>query len=101
MQTTLRIDDEIFREAKAKAAREGISLTRFIEDALRLRLRSAGSRKPSLKPLPVFDSGVRIPAGFDLPAAIREAESESESDSDSAIAKELLTARSTAPDLES
>jgi hypothetical protein len=35
MQTTLRIDDEIFREAKAEAARSGVTLTKFIEDALR------------------------------------------------------------------
>jgi hypothetical protein len=38
MQTTLRIDDEIYREAKAEAAREGITLTKFIEEALCLRL---------------------------------------------------------------
>ncbi|MBO0722117.1 MAG: toxin-antitoxin system HicB family antitoxin [Blastocatellia bacterium] len=38
MQTTLRIEDEIYRKAKAEAAREGITLTRFIEEALRLRL---------------------------------------------------------------
>lgn len=34
MQTTLRLDDKIYREAKAKAARQGITITRFIEDAL-------------------------------------------------------------------
>ncbi len=38
MQTTLRIDDELFREAKAEAAQVGLTLTRFIEDALRLQL---------------------------------------------------------------
>ncbi len=38
MQTTLRIDDTIYRQAKAEAAREGITLTKFIEEALRLRL---------------------------------------------------------------
>jgi hypothetical protein len=43
MQTTLRIDDQIFREAKAEAARLGVTLTRFIEDALRERVeRAAG-----------------------------------------------------------
>jgi hypothetical protein len=34
MQTTLRINDDIFREAKAEAARAGITLTQFIEQAL-------------------------------------------------------------------
>ena len=38
MQTTLRIDDRLYREAKAEAAREGVSLTRFLEEGLRLRL---------------------------------------------------------------
>jgi len=40
MQTTLRITDAIYREAKAEAAREGQTLTRFIEDGIRLRLRT-------------------------------------------------------------
>lgn len=38
MQTTLRIDDRLYREAKAEAAREGVSLTRFLEEGIRLRL---------------------------------------------------------------
>jgi len=43
MQTTLRIDDATYREAKAEAARLGLTLTRFIEEALRQRI--ALSRK--------------------------------------------------------
>ena len=38
MQTTLRLDDTIYRQAKAEAARDGITLTKFIEEALQLRL---------------------------------------------------------------
>lgn len=38
MQTTLRINDQLYREAKAEAAREGVTLTRFLEEGLRLRL---------------------------------------------------------------
>lgn len=38
MQTTLRIDDQLYREAKAEAARAGVSLTRFLEEGLRMRL---------------------------------------------------------------
>jgi hypothetical protein len=41
MQTTLRIDDELYREAKAEAAREGVTLTRFLNEALQLRLDKA------------------------------------------------------------
>lgn len=35
MQTTLRLDDQIYREAKAAAARQGTTITRFVEEALR------------------------------------------------------------------
>jgi len=38
MQTTLRINHEIYREAKAVAARSGVTLTRFIEEALKDRI---------------------------------------------------------------
>ncbi len=38
MQTTLRIRDDIYRQAKAEAARVGLTLTRFIEEALRARI---------------------------------------------------------------
>ena len=38
MQTTLRMDDHLIRKAKAEASRQGISLTRFIEESIRLRL---------------------------------------------------------------
>jgi hypothetical protein len=38
VQTTLRIDDKIYREAKAEAARLGITLTHFIERALEFQL---------------------------------------------------------------
>lgn len=38
MQTTLRIDDKLYREAKAEAAREGTTITRLLEEGIRLRL---------------------------------------------------------------
>ena len=44
MQTTLRINDELYRQAKAEAARIGITLTEFIEKALASEIqRSANS----------------------------------------------------------
>lgn len=43
MQTTLRIREEIYRSAKAEAARQGVTLTRFIEDALQARIVGGGS----------------------------------------------------------
>ena len=39
MQTTLRIDDSLYRAAKVEAARQGVTLTRFIEEALELKLK--------------------------------------------------------------
>lgn len=48
MQTTLRIDDHLYREAKAEAARAGVSLTRFLEEGLRMRL----EKKTSLSTTP-------------------------------------------------
>jgi putative addiction module component (TIGR02574 family) len=43
MHTTLRIQDALYREAKARAARMGVSLTRYIEDALRTRIEGEGA----------------------------------------------------------
>ena len=62
MQTTLRIQDELYREAKAQAAREGITLTRFLESALQLKL--AKSQAPATgKPhfFTVYDPGTPFP----------------------------------------
>lgn len=65
MQTTLRLDDELYREAKARAAMLGISLTRFLEEAIRERL-----RMPEPPPqgrrirLPVSSAGGGLAAGF-------------------------------------
>ncbi len=38
MKTTLNLNDQVLRQAKGRAARDGITLTRFVEDALRARL---------------------------------------------------------------
>ena len=38
MKTTLNLNDEVLRRCKESAARDGITLTRFVEDALRAKL---------------------------------------------------------------
>ena len=38
MKATLNLDEQVFRRAKACAQRDGITLARFVEDALRARL---------------------------------------------------------------
>lgn len=59
MQTTLRIDDQLYREAKAEAAREGTTLTRFLEEGLRLRLAKANARQPTAPyHFPIYDPPV-------------------------------------------
>ncbi len=49
MQTTLRMNDEVFRSAKADAARLGVTLTRYIEDALKERMERGAEQHSSLQ----------------------------------------------------
>ena len=76
MQTTLRLDDEIFRQAKSQAAARGISLTRFVEEAIREHL-----ARPAVRPgrkrvrLPVSTASGGLAPGFStLEEAIAAAE---------------------------
>ena len=79
MQTTLRIDDRLYREAKAEAARQGITLTRFIEEALRLRLDQPLKAASTPVSLPTYASD----AGFDLsPEALKRLANDSQTDHD-------------------
>jgi hypothetical protein len=65
MQTTLRLDDELFREAKARAAAQGISLTKLVEGAIREHLDKpvATPRRRRLR-LPVSTSTGGLAPGF-------------------------------------
>ena len=49
MKTTLNLNDQILRQAKGRAAHDGITLTRFVEDALRARLSRARDPKPPFR----------------------------------------------------
>jgi hypothetical protein len=55
MRTTLDLPDEVFRQVKAKAAAEGITLkellTRYVESGLRQPLVPAGPRRRSKLPV--------------------------------------------------
>lgn len=53
MRTTLNISDALASEARAHAAREGRTLTSFIEDALRDRIARINATTP-IEPLPTF-----------------------------------------------
>lgn len=47
MRTTIRIDDELYRRVKAKAARSGRTVAAVLEDAVRRGLTSAEAPRPS------------------------------------------------------
>lgn len=53
MQTTLRINDETFKRAKAKSSELGLSLTRFFEEAVEERLERLEQRSAGRVVLPV------------------------------------------------
>ena len=47
MRTTIRIDDELYREVKAKAARSGQTVAAVLEDAVRRGLNPPAQRTAS------------------------------------------------------
>lgn len=65
MRTTIRLDDDLLREAKARAARAGRSLNDFIEDAVRVALRAA-PRGVAAPEIPVFKGGRGVRPGVNL-----------------------------------
>ena len=46
MRTTVRLDDELLEQLKARARRENVSLTRLLDRALRDGLRAPRAAKP-------------------------------------------------------
>jgi len=67
MKTTLNIDDGLLRNAKALAAKQGSSLTRLIEEGLRMRLiaRPAADAKTRAIKLPVSRAKGGLLPGID------------------------------------
>jgi hypothetical protein len=66
MRTTIRMDDDLLDAAKAAAAGEGQTLTRFIEDAVRRQLAIQQNMEHSAPgSLPVFH-GDGLRPGVDL-----------------------------------
>jgi hypothetical protein len=72
MRTTVRIDDDLYRRVKSRAAQSGRTVSDVIEDALRDALRSR-PRGGGLPALPVYGGSGTMP-GVDLTsdAALRE-----------------------------
>lgn len=61
MKTTLNLDDQLLMKAKKKALQEGLTLTRFVEDALRAKLLPAPKRGQKFKFKPTIVEGNRQP----------------------------------------
>ena len=80
MRTTIRIDDELYRELKARAARRGATVASVIEDVIRAGLAAETARHDAPPPdLPTYGSRGTLP-GIDLAdtAALRAAMDEGE-----------------------
>jgi hypothetical protein len=74
VRTTIRIDEALYRRAKARAAQAGRTVSEVIEDAVREALRPAHRRDAEIGELPTFGRGGLMP-GVDLASnsAVRDA----------------------------
>ena len=67
MRTTIRLDDDLLRRAKARAAETGQTLNALIEDALRAALATrASSHAAQTAELPVSKARGGLQPGADL-----------------------------------
>lgn len=62
MKTTLNLDDELLRRAKARAAAMGKTLTAFVEEALRGQLAPRRERGPAFRLRLPTERGAAPPA---------------------------------------
>jgi hypothetical protein len=65
MKTTLDIDDRLLAEAKALAGQKRISLTRLVEEGLRMRLQKEAPPRQGKLRLPVFKGIGGLVVGVD------------------------------------
>ncbi|MFZ4434665.1 MAG: CopG family transcriptional regulator [Microthrixaceae bacterium] len=65
MRTTINIAEQLYRDAKARAASTGQTVSEVIEDAVREALRPKASDPTPVAPLPVF-GGSGVLAGIDV-----------------------------------
>jgi glycerate kinase len=80
MRTTIRIDDDLYRDVKAQAARSGRTVAAVLEDAVRRGLTPSTQRRE--KPYavqPIGTGGLRPGVDLSSNAAVAEAMDESTS----------------------
>lgn len=66
MRTTIRLNDDLLKRAKKRAANEGRTLTSLVEDALVLILSKARSSRRKRIELPVSKATGGVLPGIDL-----------------------------------
>jgi hypothetical protein len=66
MRTTIRINDDLLKQAKKRAADEGRALTSLVENGLRLILSKASASRRKRIELPVSKSTGGVLPGIDL-----------------------------------
>jgi len=68
MRTTVRLPDELYRQAKARAADAGVTFTQLLEDALRLvlRERTDSAEEPGTYEVRPLRAGQGLQPGVDL-----------------------------------
>jgi hypothetical protein len=64
MKTTLDLQNTLLARARIMAAQQNTSLTRLIEEGLRLRLQTSVARTRSRRALPVFHGKGGLAAGL-------------------------------------
>jgi plasmid stability protein len=80
VRTTIRIDDELYREVKQKAARSGRTVAAVLEDAVRRGLNPSEHRAVGRYTIrPTGSGGVRPGVDLSSNAAVAEAIDESAS----------------------
>lgn len=60
VKTTLNIDDQIMRERKREAARQGRTMSELVETALRQLLQPKKRDQKQLPPIPTFPGGAYL-----------------------------------------
>lgn len=74
MRTTIRLDDELLKQAKVRAVEQGITLTQLIDESLRERL-AARPHRMSVEPfrLPTYgEGGTRLGVNLSDNRALRD-----------------------------
>ncbi len=72
MRTTVILPDDLFRRAKAKAAREGRTLTSLVEEALRANLEPRATPRKRIKLKVDNGGGMLVDLDLSNNAAVRD-----------------------------